>query len=379
MTALLEAREHLKNFYSRFDVYIIPVLKFALAMITFMLINRNLGFMARLQNRGVLMIAALLCSFLPANVMIVFAAAFIVLNVYALSMECAIVVFALFMLMALLYFRFSPSDALAVLLTPVCFMLHIPYVVPLVCGLVCTPLSAISVGCGVAVYYVLDYVRVNSSVLGNIEAESAVQKFKYVIDNLLMSNRSMVAMAAAFAVTIILVYIIRRLSVDHSWTIATVVGAISCVVIVLVGDMTFDLGVSLSGVVFGGLVSAVITFVMQFFILSLDYSRTEHLQFEDDEYYYYVKAVPKMTVAAPEKKVKHINSQKKNTSSERTSSRTVSPERAKTPVRTSRPAVKPAERKPSGVGTVAQNTPPAAEGWRKKINSPTQTIEGIDN
>jgi hypothetical protein len=31
------------------------------------------------------------------------------------------------------------------------------------------------------------------------------------------------------------------------------------------------------------------------------------VQFEDDEYYYYVKAVPKMNVSAPEVKVKNIN------------------------------------------------------------------------
>ena len=35
-------------------------------------------------------------------------------------------------------------------------------------------------------------------------------------------------------------------------------------------------------------------------------SRTENIQFEDDEYYYYVKAVPKVGVAVPEKKVKRI-------------------------------------------------------------------------
>ena len=46
---------------------------------------------------------------------------------------------------------------------------------------------------------------------------------------------------------------------------------------------------------------------MEFLFFSVDYSRTEHLQFEDDEYYYYVKAVPKLTVAAPDKVVKHIN------------------------------------------------------------------------
>lgn len=31
------------------------------------------------------------------------------------------------------------------------------------------------------------------------------------------------------------------------------------------------------------------------------------MQFEDDEYYYYVKAIPKAGVAAPEMSVKHIN------------------------------------------------------------------------
>ena len=50
--------------------------------------------------------------------------------------------------------------------------------------------------------------------------------------------------------------------------------------------------------------------VLQFFVFNVDYSRTEKVQFEDDEYYYYVKAVPKIVVARPEKKVKQINSQK---------------------------------------------------------------------
>ncbi len=45
---------------------------------------------------------------------------------------------------------------------------------------------------------------------------------------------------------------------------------------------------------------------MEFLFFCVDYSRTENIQFEDDEYYYYVKAVPKVGVSAPEKKVKHI-------------------------------------------------------------------------
>jgi disulfide oxidoreductase YuzD len=45
----------------------------------------------------------------------------------------------------------------------------------------------------------------------------------------------------------------------------------------------------------------------------VDYTRTERVQFEDDEYYYYVKAVPKNMIAEPKKTVKKIVSQKKQT------------------------------------------------------------------
>ncbi len=38
--------------------------------------------------------------------------------------------------------------------------------------------------------------------------------------------------------------------------------------------------------------------------MNLDYARTENVQFEDDEYYYYVKAVPKKMIAKEEKVVK---------------------------------------------------------------------------
>ena len=41
--------------------------------------------------------------------------------------------------------------------------------------------------------------------------------------------------------------------------------------------------------------------ILEVLFLAVDYSRTEHLEFEDDEYHYYVKAVPKVAVSAPEK------------------------------------------------------------------------------
>ena len=59
-------------------------------------------------------------------------------------------------------------------------------------------------------------------------------------------------------------------------------------------------------IIVGGVISTVIALIQQFLFFNLDYSRTERVQFEDDEYYYYVKAVPKIYVTTKEKKVKRI-------------------------------------------------------------------------
>ena len=70
----------------------------------------------------------------------------------------------------------------------------------------------------------------------------------------------------------------------------------------------------------GSLVSAVLAFILQLVVFSLDYTRTEYVQFEDDEYYYYVKAVPKISITVSEKKVKKINTHKKASSGRKKSS-----------------------------------------------------------
>lgn len=68
--------------------------------------------------------------------------------------------------------------------------------------------------------------------------------------------------------------------------------------------------------ILGTLVSIVIAMAVEFFVFSVDYSRTEYAQFEDDEYYYYVKAVPKIVMTKQQKNVKKINTVSQNTADE---------------------------------------------------------------
>ena len=77
-------------------------------------------------------------------------------------------------------------------------------------------------------------------------------------------------------------------------------------VILLVGYVLLGMPEKIMWVLIGTAVSIVICLILEFFFYNLDYSRIERVQFEDDEYYYYVKAVPKNTVSVPQKRVKTI-------------------------------------------------------------------------
>ncbi len=310
MTALLELRENLKKIYSRNEAFILPVIKFLLSFIVLSIINGKMGYMTKLDNIAIVLIVSLLCSFLPTGFMALFAMMFAVLHMYALSIETAAVGLVVFLLLYLLFLRFTAKEALVVVLTPVLCMLKLPYVMPVAMGLIGTPASCVSVGCGVVVYYLLQTVITNAPTINSMGAEEATAKLRLLIDGML-GNKAMLVMIAAFAITVIVVYLIRRMSVDHSWTIAMVAGVMIEVMILLVGDLMYDTNLSIVSALLGAVVTLIACKIIEFFRFCLDYSRTEKVQFEDDEYYYYVKAVPKMTVAAPTNTVKKINTQRR--------------------------------------------------------------------
>ncbi len=310
MTALLELRDKLKIIYSKNEEFIFPVVKFLLAFVSLLVVNGQMGYMTRIDSIAIVLVAALMCSFLPLGAITMFAALFSLLHMYALSLEVAIVGVVVYILLFLLFFRFGTKDTVVVVLTPLLCFAKIPYVMPVVMGLLGTPMSAASVGCGVVVFYLLQAVIVNAPTIKTMGSADALGKLRLILDAIL-DNKAMVVMVVAFAITVIVVYIVRRMSIDYSWTIAMIAGVLLNMVILLIGDLIYETNISVVGAILGNVIALGIAKVVEFFRFCVDYSRTEKVQFEDDEYYYYVKAVPKMTVAATTKTVKHINTQRR--------------------------------------------------------------------
>ena len=306
MSTLLEIKQNVNNFFNKYEVYINPVLKLILALVALITINSKLGYMQKIDNISIVLVVALMCSFMPLNFIVVVSALFVVLHMYALALEAAVVVLVLFIVLFLMYFRFSPKDTIVVVLTPVACIMGIPYVIPVVMGLVGGPYSAVSIACGVIVTYALKSINATASSLGSMETEDMATRFRLVIDSVL-DNKVMLVLIIAFAITVIVVYLIRRLPIDYSWPIAIAAGAIADAIILLICSLSMNADISVGGILLGTILAVVAGFITQFLRFNVDYNRAEKVQFEDDEYYYYVKAVPKVTYPVSRKRVKKIN------------------------------------------------------------------------
>lgn len=315
MTKLLTIREQMRKIYGAYGTYIKPVLHFVTMLAAMIIINANIGARGLLENPAVVVIISLLGAFLSVKLMTVVLALVIVAHMSALSIEIGAMVFLIMLIMYMLFFRFTPKDGAVLILVPMLFFIKIPYVVPIVVGMVCTPFSIISVSFGVILFFILNYVGTNLDIIATAAATDGMGQMTKIATEVFKSQ-GLYLTIIAFALVVAVVYFVKRLSVDYSWIIAVISGGVLCMVVMLIGALAFDLNeiVSVVSIIAGGIISVILALGIRFFIHSVDYSKTEYTQFEDDDFYYYVKAVPKIKVTSPEVNVKRINARKVKTS-----------------------------------------------------------------
>lgn len=312
MTTLLEFREKLIRFYGKNELYINPIIKFIIAFAAFLMINQNIGYMQSISRMPIALILALICAVLPVSGTVILGTVVILVDMYALSLEVCLVAFILFIIIYFLYFRFAPKNEMSILLTPLCFTLHIPYIMPVGMGLLREVHSVFTLICGAVVYFFLDGVRQNSTALSDAAEETEAAASKIVVAlNQLLGNREMYLVVGIMVATTLIVYLIRRMIIENAWLVAIVSGILFETIALIAGYMLLGISGRTVGILVGNIIAFVIALVIQFLFFNLDYSRTERLQFEDDEYYYYVKAVPKAIVSGTDKKVTRFSGKEK--------------------------------------------------------------------
>ncbi len=306
MKNILEARAYLLKFYAKYSRYVDIGFRFVLALLTFSFVSNHVGFLEVLANPAVTVGLSVICTFLPLSMTVIFAALMVLIQFFTLAPGVAIVSGLLILMMFALYFRFAPGKSIVLLLTPILFMLKIPLLTPIMFGLIGGPACAVPVAFGTVVYFMIAYVKSYATVIETV-AETGVMGQITTFTQQLFSNKEMWVVIISFTICLLLVYNIRKLEVDHAWEIAVVAGALTDLIMMTFGHVMMDVQLAYGEWVLGGIAAVILAIIFRWFVFSVDYSRSEYLQFEDDEYYYYVKAIPKVSVSMPEKTVKKIN------------------------------------------------------------------------
>ena len=312
MTTLLTFRDSIKEFYSRYEYILTPILKFILSFIVFRSLNSRFGYWNMLDKKMLIVIVSVICAFLPIQVLSGLGGVIIALQSFKVSLDVGLLAVAVIIIFYCGYARFVPKTGIIVFLVPICYMLHLTYALPILLGFLVGPAAIVPAAFGFILYYYEDCLAELVKVFASAtEDDEAVQGFQYVI-NALIDNKEMLLVIAVSALVIISTYFIYRLPVEHSWIISFIAGGFLNVVLYLAGNVLVLIDVDIISVISGSVIGIIIALFIQFCKGIVDYQRTEILQFEDDEYYYYVKAIPKLSVSGTNKNVKHINSKTVN-------------------------------------------------------------------
>ncbi len=293
MTGLLTARDAIRDFLRKYDEITTPMFRFVVALIMFYSINSMYGYASLFDKGIVVFLMSVICALVSDTVVVLLGGIVILVNVLGLSIELGALFLILFILIYCMYMRIFPDCSWILAFVPIMLMLKLYYAVPLVVVVFAGTSGIVPTAFGIVLYYFSLSVREIQD--GKMMENEDFQAYTYIVDGII-KNKEILAMIITAAIVILLAYIIYVLPFDYSWYVAIGVGGICNILFTFVVNSAVGVHTSSGSVLGGSLLGIVLALFIQMCKRVVDYSRKETVQFEDDDYYYYVKAVPKLNM-----------------------------------------------------------------------------------
>lgn len=293
MQAIINAKNKLRDICRKQDEIITPILRFVWALIVFISIQKMFGYNSLASKPEVTILLAVLCALLPDGFMFFMAGVVMTLHSFSVSLELGAVFVVLFVIIYAVFARFFPKYSYLVLLVPVFYVLHIPFAAPIIIGVIAGLAGAIPAACGVVLYFFSVCAAEVHELLKTESAENEIEAVKQ-LSGVLVSNKELYTTVIAFVITIIVISVLAKFTYSYALYIAMAAGVVVNILgAILAGYITHH-DVAIQMVLVGSIVGGILALIVRFGQGILDYQHTERVQFEDDDYYYYVKAVPKI-------------------------------------------------------------------------------------
>lgn len=309
MSGLLAIRDTIKDFLRKYDEITTPISRFLVALIMFWSINSLYGYSELFSKGIVIFLLSVICALVSNPVMVMLGGIVIAINTFSVSIEVGILFSLLFMIMYLMYMRMFQNCCWILALVPFLYMIKMYYAIPIVVAIFAGASGIVPTAFGVLLYYFAVYTKDVKGILDSASENKDFQAYSYIVEAI-FKNKEMLLAIIVFAVVIMITYLIYSLPFDYSWYIAIGIGGICNILFFLVCSIMVDVSVSIGPLLIGSIIGTIVALIIQICKSIVDYSRKESVQFEDDEYYYYVKAIPKYNVATKNKNVKRMTQSK---------------------------------------------------------------------
>ena len=291
MRSLLTIRDLLRGLYADYDYIIKPISKFILAFLMLLMLQGRVGYFERLSNVIIIAGFSAVSMFLPYGGISLICGIFLIADMTAVSYAMAGFAAIMLCLIFALYYGFRPGTGILMALVPAMFAIKIPFLLPIILGMNLGIAGIVPAAFGILLWNLIKYFSVNASALSSASGSDIIDTFVEISHGVL-TDKYMLTAILAFTVCIIAVSVISSSSINHCWTTAVIVGIIILTVFFVYADISC--GGHLIADMAGIIVSLALALIYELVIYSVDYRATEHLKFEDDDYYYFVKAVPKV-------------------------------------------------------------------------------------
>ena len=295
MTLLRELRYKLTGFYSRQSSLLSILLKFVLALAVFLSLKKVIGGEGLFTNTFLILILTLLCSILPVAAIPILGGVMTVGLSWGVGYDAAGAAAVVLMVLLVLFLRFAPESALIIVFMPMAMYFGAPQVVPVCAALKQRLTAVLATISGVVIYYLLLTLH-SVGKLGSVSGSADMMARLEGLANGIFGRPEMILNLIILCGVFVLTHAIRSLPIRNSYLVAVLVGSLFYAVMMPVGGALSGVAVSPAAMALGAAASIVTSLIFVFFIYDVDYKATEYLQFDDDEYYYYVKAMPKMIV-----------------------------------------------------------------------------------
>ncbi len=302
MMTLLVIKNRIKDFYQRHYGVVRGIIKACLMFGILLVITGNLDYRDVLGEYWLMALLAFFCGVTPDLASVLVTVFYGVAEVSAVSALMAAALGMLLLIFLLLFGRLGKYQFQLALAVPVLSAVHVGFAVPVIAALFFSPVMLPGLIMGVLLWYLLrGVVSYNAAGTGNVMLTSV----QYLIDYALR-NPGMYVTIVSFCLGFLCIYLIRRGKFKYGPQIAILVGTVLLMAVQLLSNIALELPLALGEMALQALIALALAYVAEFFRMTLDYHGTRKLQFEDDEYFYYVTAVPKFKVEQAAKTVTKI-------------------------------------------------------------------------